>query len=213
MHASTIRPKVMLLPSTKAQLHIGTRTITGHYPVAIRLAASEPDIRAFLQEQNKWDKTHLDFILWPALKNSISKNSHRHVQVVKLLHGLLPTAKYRQKFENSPNPECSLCHNGNEDWTQVLRCLHPSQQTWRNKLLIALRLTCEKYSTREALVSILIDGLHAWLHYTTINTEDYPAVLRHLIQEQHSLGWGALLRGFWSSRWAQVQDARTSPNN
>jgi hypothetical protein len=83
----------MLLPSTKAQLHIGTRTITGHYPAAIRLATSKPDFCAYLQEQNKWDKTHLDFILWPALKNSISKNSHRHVQVVKLLHGLLPTAK------------------------------------------------------------------------------------------------------------------------
>jgi hypothetical protein len=112
-----------------------------------------------------------------ACKDSFSRNSHRHVQVVKLLHRLLPTAKYRQKFENSPNPECSLCHNGDEDWTHVLWCLHPSRQNWQNKVLVtALRLTCE-YSTHEALMSILIDGLHAWLHYTTINTEDYPAVL------------------------------------
>jgi hypothetical protein len=117
----------MLRPSTKAQLHLGTRTITGHYPEAIPLAASKPDFRAYLYERNKWDKTHLDFILWPALKNSISKDSHRHVQVDKLFHGLLPTTKYLQKFENSPNPKCSLCHNGSKDWTHLLRCLYPSQ--------------------------------------------------------------------------------------
>jgi hypothetical protein len=118
----------------------------------------------------------------PNIKNSISKNTHYQVQVVKVLHGLLPTAKYHQIFENSPNPECSLCHNGNKDWTHVLRCLHSSRQKWQNKLLTALCLTCEKYSTGEALVSLLIDGIHAWLHYTTINTGDYLALLCHLIQ-------------------------------
>jgi hypothetical protein len=49
-------------------------------------------------------------------------------------------------------------------------------------------LTCKKYSTREALVSLLINGIHAWLNYNNIATADYPAALHHLIQEQNSLG-------------------------
>jgi hypothetical protein len=48
MHATWIRPNVMLLPSTKAQLHIFTCTIMRHYPAAIRLAASEPNFGAYL---------------------------------------------------------------------------------------------------------------------------------------------------------------------
>jgi hypothetical protein len=67
-------------------------------------------------------------------------------------------------------------------------------------------LTCDKYSTGKALVSLLIDGIHAWLNYNTIATADYPAALHHLIQEQNSLGWGALLHGFWSSWSAHLQD-------
>jgi hypothetical protein len=67
-------------------------------------------------------------------------------------------------------------------------------------------LTCKKHSTREALISLLIDGIHVWLNYNAIATVDYPALLHHLIQEQNSLGWEALLRGFWSSRWAHLQD-------
>jgi hypothetical protein len=124
MHATVIRPKIWLLPSTKAQLHINKQTITGHYPTAIRpLAAARPDPRAYIQQRNQWDVTHLDSILWPALTNSIAWNSHCHVQVVRLLHRLLPTTKYRNIFDTSLNPECSLCHNGNEGWTHVLRCL------------------------------------------------------------------------------------------
>jgi hypothetical protein len=122
MHATVMRPAAPLLPSTKAQLHIGTQTITGHYPAAIRLVA-KPILGAYIQERNEWEETHLDSILWPALRSSISRNSHRHVQVVKLLHGLLPTTKYCKKFDKSLNPECSLCHNGDKDWTHVLRCL------------------------------------------------------------------------------------------
>jgi hypothetical protein len=72
MHASTIRPKVMLPPSTKAQLHIGTQTIRGHYPAAIHLAAAKPDPCAFIEERNKWDKTHLDSILWPPILRTVS---------------------------------------------------------------------------------------------------------------------------------------------
>ena len=56
-------------------------------------------------------------------------------------------------------------------------------------------------------MSLLIDGIYAWLNYTTIATADYPAALvHHLIQEQNSLGWGALLSWYWSSRWAHLQD-------
>jgi hypothetical protein len=81
MHATVMCPTAPLLPSTKAQLHIGTQTITGHYPAAIRLAAAKPDSRAYIQERNEWEETHLDSILWPALRSSISRNSHCHVQV------------------------------------------------------------------------------------------------------------------------------------
>jgi hypothetical protein len=81
-----MRPTALLLPSTKAQLHIGTQTITGHYPAAIRLAVAKAGLRAYIQERNEWDETHLNSILWPALRSSISRNLHRHVQVVKLFH-------------------------------------------------------------------------------------------------------------------------------
>jgi hypothetical protein len=108
-HATVMRPTALLLSSTKAQLHIGTQTITGHYPAAICLAAAKPDLRAYIQERNEWDETHVDSILWPALRSSISRNSHRHVQVVKLLHRRLPTARYRTKFDNSLNPAYAAC--------------------------------------------------------------------------------------------------------
>jgi hypothetical protein len=55
-------------------------------------------------------------------------------------------------------------------------------------------------------VSLLIDGIHAWLNYTTIATADYPAALHHLIKSKNSLSWRALLQGFGSSRWVHLQD-------
>ncbi len=67
MHSTVMCPAVPLLPSTKAQLHMGTQTITFHYPAATPLAAAKPGLHTYIQERNAWDETHLGTILWPAL--------------------------------------------------------------------------------------------------------------------------------------------------
>jgi hypothetical protein len=71
-----------------------------------------------------------------------------------------------------------------------------------------IRKCCEPLHTDQVLLALLMQGLDAWFHHTQEEPIpwDYPPPYRHLVQDQSTLGWHQLFNGWWSLKWATLQD-------
>jgi hypothetical protein len=206
------RPHVPRLQSNLAQLHIGGATINSNYSAAIRNAASEPALRHHIQSKNNWDDATMQTISWKSHRQALNRMKKRHVQLVKLCHDILPTAKTVHRYNPRATSSCILCHHDMEDLDHLLRCDHPDRKPWRSRLYATLREACESFDTRESLIDVLIKGIDAWMHSTVIDPADYPPSLHDLILSQTSIGWRQLFQGRFSTQWIKLQDQYLQAN-
>ncbi len=86
------RPRVPRLPSNPAQLHIRGITVSSHYRTEIEKASSLHQLRAYIQEKNKWTQTEMDYLNWAAERKALGRMSARKTQLTKMCHKILPTA-------------------------------------------------------------------------------------------------------------------------
>jgi exonuclease III len=202
-----------LLSTTGVSLTIRDATVTGHYPSRIREAATTPELLGYLRRRNFWTHTDWACIDIPVYQRIIARNSHRHVNVVKFIHDKLPTATIRQYTDSHIHTRCLLCHDEIDSFSHVIRCAYPTRKAWRDTLLLALRSYCETSATRLVLLQILTKGLQCWFRGEILPTTSFPAAFHQLIEEQNSIGWYALLRGFVSKQWAVIQHAHFYHND
>jgi hypothetical protein len=202
-----------LLPSTGAHLCIGDRTITGHYSRRIREAASLPEYIEHLSKANHWIQAEWKTIDLVVFKRLIARNTHRHVNVVKYVHGKLPTAAIRQYTDSAIITTCIHCHASFESFSHVIRCPHSSLQEWRTELLQTIRRHCEDNTTRLVLLQIITNGLASWFSGTLLSTDGFSIDFHQLIHEQNAIGWYALLRGFTSRQWTMHQHTHLFHND
>jgi hypothetical protein len=205
VHAN-YRPLVPRIPLNLAQLHIDGATINSGYKTAIRNAYSEPALRASIQSSNSWTAETMQSINFQSHKQALDRMSSRHIQLVKLCHDILPTAKITHRYNPIASKLCPLCKSETEDFPHLLRCTHPDRKPWRHKLYAALRATCELHDTRPYLVDLLLNGIDAWFHGVPLDPSKYPRIFHRLIREQTAIGWRQIFQGRMTSEWARLQD-------
>jgi hypothetical protein len=166
-----------LLPSTGVHLMIGQSTVTGHYPSRIREAAASPELIGYLRRRNHWTKHDWDTIDLRVYHQLIARNSHRHVNVVKLIHDKLPTATIHQFTDATIHSRCLLCHDEIESFSHFIRCFHPTRKAWRADLLKAIRSYCENSTTRLVLLQISTQGLQHWFQRCDPREKQFPSSL------------------------------------
>ena len=99
------------------------------------------------------------------------------------------------------------CKEGNMHY---MICHSPRAVNARTRLINEFRKTMQQQNVHPTIVSIFITGL-LWTDTTTIPTvlsifdTNLNQTLRHAIQEQTSIGWNNIRRGFLSQQWAIVQ--------
>ena len=63
--------------------------------------------------------------------------------------------------------------------------------------------------TANPIISALQTGALAWVEGTAtplVDSLTLGELIHHAYQEQSSLGWNVLFRGFWSSSWRLAQE-------
>jgi hypothetical protein len=139
-------------------------------------------------------------------QQALSRMSPRHIQLVKLCHDILPTAKVTNRYSLIAPKTCPLCILETDDLSHLLRCNHPDWKLWRHKLYSALRITFEIYHTRPYPADILLNGLDCWFTGTALVTSKYPRLFYRLITEQTLISWRQIFQGRMSTEWARMQN-------
>jgi hypothetical protein len=124
---ATYRPMVPMILTNAAQFHIHGCTINSGYKTAIRNAYSEPALLLHIQTRNKWSQITMATVNLASLKQALNRMSSRHIQLVKLCHDILPTAKLTHWYSPIVPDYCPLCKSETKDLSHLLKCDHPDR--------------------------------------------------------------------------------------
>ena len=185
-------------------------TITSHYATSIRHQATRPGLYKYLQDQNGWTDHTMDTINWKAHGTCLRRQIKRKTHFTKYVHGILPTGRIVHRNDQVRN-KCPCCKTNVEDWNHILKCNHPSRETWRTNLLLQLQKKCNTLKTRPVIQRVLHDGLKGWLESEnligySLSPALYPVEVHRLIHQQNLIGWHHILLGRHTSEWANLQD-------
>eukprot|EP00957_Ditylum_brightwellii_P073121 5557532-Ditylum_brightwellii.AAC.1 len=79
--------------SNKAQLIVQGKPITGHYITEIKCLATFGPLYEYIRVKNKCTQQQIDSINWNAFASALKRIKKKALTVIKLCHGILPTAK------------------------------------------------------------------------------------------------------------------------
>jgi hypothetical protein len=117
------------IPGTRAALFHGSSPVTKHIPDYLRTAIHAPDMKAYLIDRSitgtgreaPWNDTIFDTIAWKPLHEVFKKKTAgQRLQISKLMHDLLPTARRQQVLDNKHDGRCFVCGLLWEDTNHVI---------------------------------------------------------------------------------------------
>jgi hypothetical protein len=199
------RPLIPRLPSNPAQLRIKGKVICARLKQRIREAATVPEYLAYVAKRFGWDEATADSVDWPAYTQAIGRFRPQRIQITKLCHDLLPTARWANRYDSLTTAHCLHCGEL-EDRDHIIRCTFGPRQEWRNKLLSTIRKAHDSDSSDHYLTDILVTYLDSWFRGTKINNSRFPRRYHRLIAEQSAIGWRHLFNGHFSTQWRLKQD-------
>jgi hypothetical protein len=162
------RPSIPCLPSKPAQLRIKGKVICARLKQRIREAALVPDYLAYVAKRFGWDKATADLVDWQAYTQAIGRFCSQRIQITKLCHDLLLTARWANRYDSLITAHCLHCGEL-EDRYHVLRRTFGPRQAWRNKRLSTLRKAHNSDLSDHYLTDILVTFIDCWFCGTTIN--------------------------------------------
>jgi hypothetical protein len=144
---------------------------------------------------------------WDVHSAAIRARPNRSVQLTKLCHELLPTAKRVHLYDKRTSPACPRCLAHPESIDHLLQCPVPARLEWAVSTLRQLATVSVKRSEHhDIILDILVSGLEHWMDGTSLSPDSYPSTFHDLIKSQTSIGWNQLLRGRVSILWAKHID-------
>jgi len=91
-----------------------------------------------------------------------------------------------------------------EDAPHVWRCKGGGTAELWNKAIEDLTNTLRQLETDPTLQHIITFYLHSWWSGETTSYEA-PTAFYELLQEQQQIGWDRFFEGWWSEKWASIQ--------
>jgi hypothetical protein len=205
--------RVPMFPHAGAQIHLSTGTITGKLKRPIVEASRGPDLIKCIVHAENWSDTTPALVDW--LSHGVAvRNTPHQLTMIKMIHGLLPTAERTNKYDPKYNPNCPTCKDEIEDNDHLFHCSTPCRKKWRAKFTTTLRKKAEKLNTRPNLILIMVEGAMQFLQGRhSYDPQEVPAKYRELVKQQNKIGWLNFLRGRWSLEWTRLQHKHHQPKS
>ena len=190
-----------LHPVSMCQLDIAGNTLTSSFAHNIRRLAFEGRLRQYMAHRRNW--SDISLIDWDTFESFASTTLVPITFSVKFIHSILPSGKIAHRHDSTASSSCPAC-GALEDNDHVLTCSHVSRIHFKIQFLSHVRKHSSCQHTDPVLATILCDGLSAVLCSTPFDSASYPAVYRRLCDQQSTIGWLNLLRGFASPEWRRL---------
>ena len=207
-------PFTIMSPNVKAQLAFRDGTVTSKYDEAIEMEATGPPLKEYLQSRNKWSISTFDTIDWKVHGAILKCMKKRRSHFIKFVHDILPTTGRLNRFDGGRRT-CPLCDCTEEDRDHIMRCRHPSRQTWRQGCIKKAKEYCQKTKTYPHLTRLFVEGLECWFDgddNPEISLDRYPSDLHALIRQQNHVGWKHIMLGRFVNEWRRIQSRYSETN-
>jgi hypothetical protein len=202
---------VTLLPTSGAQLHLPTGTITYQMKKQVKEAKTSPQLKAHMCKKNGWEPAILEMIAWEPHRRAINRHAKQKVTMVKFLHGITPVGKRLSKYDKKYSAQCPSCEEPMETQEHLYQCTHPTRQQWRDQFKEALKHVMEKYGTPNTMKELWLEGIHKGMTGDNTPIEDSPDI-REIIEAQEKIGWNQMLQGRIAHQWIEKQkEAMATP--
>ena len=130
----SVRPILLMTPSTRVLLHLPQGSNTGKFASTLRTAYSGPPLLQAIQSKNSWSDSTAESVHCEAHALSLGKHSNRSTHYTELAHNILPTNSWLNKLDKGKRP-CPCCVEPREDQDHILRCPAATRNRWRHEFL------------------------------------------------------------------------------
>jgi hypothetical protein len=158
--------------------------------------ASMIPVRQYYKEKYGWNTEVFYTINWELQQkvlNSYPTNDQR--QILKMVHGWLPTYDRLQRENQVTSMRCPLCHYRSESSLHVFTCKHPKQREIYNRIGQYLDKDGDANGNQDVTKTIKealanVSNLNLWSYKLTGNSK-----VDQWIQDQDRIGWQQILYG------------------
>ena len=200
-----------MFPHAGAMLVSAKGPITRKLPQTIRYDIGAEMLLERLRTKYEWTARTEGQIDWDIHRALIKRHSKRRVQVVKLVHNLVPTNVVRHRYGTITSPTCPLCQIHPETVHHMARCKHGTRKEWRSRAKNAMVKAAKKSGASMDAVEALVGG---WIEWLTTGSIPDASTLSPNIQaamiSQTEIGWGQIIHGRISKEWATLRSAKTT---
>ena len=190
----------------------------GRIACELRFCCTAGDLISYWQERYKWNASLVNLVDHLGTKKALSKlppNSLQRVQ--KLRCGWLPVNRRVSREDPDRFSSCSACSAGDlveETVDHVFQCSCAARRSAILQRFSDMSANFLKWNTSKYLIRALHTGALAWIEQREpppVESLHSPethlgALISRAYNEQTSLGWNVLFRGFWSISWRQAQE-------
>jgi hypothetical protein len=183
-------------------------------------------LRDYYYTRRGWAHYHLQLIDWEAISLYLDKqNNLRRIKVLQLQHGWQNTGSQKLQFlvsadknhdldedtKRDNNVYCPFNCGHTEERLHYMHCPVPIMATKRQSLRITMFNNLAKRHTDPLLLSVLshiltsLDNNHDPIYCETWSTSPAHALIQQMFTHQSQLGWPALLQGFITTEWSDIQ--------
>jgi len=127
----------------------------------------------------------------------------RQIFIMKHTSGMCGVGKFMKRWREWDQDSCPRCGMP-EDAPHVWRCKGGGTAELWNKAVEDLTNTLRQLETDPTLQHIITFYLHSWWSGETTSYEA-PTAFYELLQEQQQIGWDRFFEGWWSEKWASIQ--------
>jgi hypothetical protein len=209
---------VPLLPAAQAQLSIGGRTVTRKLAATIRRQHSLRLLKTYMSQRFQWTNNTIESVNWEAFSCAFRSRYQFKTFTFKLCYWLLPTGSIIHRRTPRFDSKCPACNHLHECNDHMFQCPAVSRRKWRSSFMLSTRHHAESETTDPILVHILLAGIKSYFNeepFPLHECRTYSEPYLQLIHQQIEIGWGHLIRGRFSSTWADLQhdySFRTQPS-
>ena len=199
-----------MLPNAGALVESSRGTITRKLPQTIRHDNGTRALKRRMREKYDWTDQVAGDIDWDTHRALIRRYSKRSVQVVKLVHDIVPTNVRRKQYGQIQHSDCPLCRLHPETTHHIMRCKHGTRKKWRESTKGEMVKAGKNARASIEMVEAFVGG---WFHWIDTgqppNCTGFPTDIREAIENQTSIGWNQVIHGRVSKKWAALRPPST----
>ena len=158
-----------------------------------------------------WTDQVAEDIDWDTHRALIRRHSKRSVQVVKLVHNIVPTNAQRKTYGQIRHSDCPLYRLHPETTHHIMRCQHGTRKKWRESTKGEMVKAGKHARTSIEMVEAFVGGWFHWLDTgQPPDCTGFPTDIQEAISTQTRLGWDQVINGRITKKWASLRPSSPS---